>query len=583
LELVRARFEDSLRNEEELVLDSGFFDELASHSEKIEGLRKFLKSGAYDNELSRFRYDVVLDIGAGPLREIDVRAETVDWRPGEDWKGRVEAALANDPLQAVRLRAVPDRRVSTSLQQLRLLRNPAPSVDRAGEICALLDPPTGEDPDTVIRFARSIGVDACWTGFGPDGLYDVFFRPGWRPAERPHGPADYRRLANCPSRTLDDRDLQPLLLDHLRSSLPSYMLPATLTVLHEWPLLPNGKVDRRALPLPGISSRRETEIRQPRNPKEEILCALFAEMLDSESVGIDESFFDLGGHSLLATRLVSRIRSVLGVELAVHTLFEAPNVAALAERILVGSSTSTGFARVLTLRARGELPALFCIHPGGGLSWCYASLLRQIEPSRPLFGIQAPGFSPGDRMYSTIAEMAADYARTIRDIQPDGPYHLAGASFGGIAAHAVACALQREACDVGILAMIDAYPPVMGAEFELPDEEELAQDGQKPLEGVDEQLARQMWEVWKRHFEMTSQYYAPRFNGDLVLLAATGDGHAPVPQRWTPHVSGHVRVFELPCSHNDLTSPANMAAAGGILRNYLESTERKNSIHDKSI
>ncbi|HEU5412936.1 MAG TPA: amino acid adenylation domain-containing protein, partial [Candidatus Angelobacter sp.] len=191
---------------------------------------------------------------------------------------------------------------------------------------------SGQDPNELMQLGRELGTDLYWGGFGSDGLNDVIFSPSWAkglPEKRlPY--SYYRQFGNAPALAAEDTKLLPELQEHLRRMLPEYMVPSALMLISSWPLLPSGKIDRKALPEP---ERRGESYIAPANPEEEILCSIFRQVLSLDRVGAEDDFFALGGHSLLATRLVSQVRVSFGVDLPLRALFEAPNVRRLAAHL----------------------------------------------------------------------------------------------------------------------------------------------------------------------------------------------------------------------------------------------------------
>ncbi len=399
------------------------------------------------------------------------------------------------------------------------------------------------------------------------------------------------------------------LRKHLAASLPDAMVPTAFVGLGALPLTPNGKLDRRALPAPATPDTGRG--RPPRTPQEEVLAELFAEVLGLPTVGIDDDFFDLGGHSLLAARLAGRIREVLG-RATVQDLFKAPTVARLTEHLAEGGSADE-FGELLTLRASGRRAPVFVVPPAGGLSWCYAGLLKHIDREHPLYGLQVPPTTDPATMADSLDELAGRFAARIRAVRPSGPYHLLGWSFGGVLAHAVATALEEQGEQVGMLAVLDAYPRFEGAAEHRPDasavlnglmaqlgygQEELGddpldvdratgilQETGNALAQLEHDQLTGMVNVFQNNFRLQHSHSPGTFSGDLLFFTATlGRGPDwPTAQDWRPHIQGRIAEHAIACEHGLMTQREPLAEIGRTVSETLRrltlrqrsNTERK--------
>jgi nonribosomal peptide synthetase DhbF len=359
------------------------------------------------------------------------------------------------------------------------------------------------------------------------------------------------------------------------ANLPDYMVPSAFVALDRFPLMPNGKLDREALPPPDYTP---SVTRGPRSLQEDILCTLFAEVLGLDQVGIDSNFFELGGHSLLAIRLIGRIRATLDIEIAIRTLFEAPTVEALAKHISSDGATRSDLETLLPLRSSGTLAPLFCVHPAAGFSWAYSRLIRHIPSDHPIYGLQIRNLSKPDKLPGTIEEMAADYLNVIREIQPVGPYNLVGWSSGGLVAHAMATHLQNAGQEVAVLALLDSYPLNQNV---LPLTPDMAE---RPLEEMMESLRREgHWvsEFSEDHFKaIVESYYnnirismkfsPDRFHGDVLLFVSTGGETISPLETWKPYVDGEIKIHRTECDHGTMLDPPAVAKIGAVLTAELD-------------
>ncbi|MFD6778429.1 amino acid adenylation domain-containing protein [Streptomyces diastaticus] len=423
------------------------------------------------------------------------------------------------------------------------------------------------------------------------------------PHEDPHGGTTLTaHLVPAPGAAPAPEELRA----HAARHLPAYMVPTGWTTLERLPLTPHGKLDTAALPAPRALAA-PTGGRVPRTPREDVLCTLFAEALGAERVTIDDDFFALGGHSLLATRLIGRVRATLGADLTIRTLFEAPTVAALADR-LDSAADDDSLATLLPLRTTGSLPPLFCVHPAGGLAWPYAGLLPHLDPDQPLYGLQTPNLDGTAPFPETIEAMAATYAAALRTVQPHGPYRLLGWSFGGNVVQEIAVQLQEAGEEVALLAILDAFPLAPLDDLDSAPRDTVFRallanlgvaggdaGGSGPDGGVDAAAVREEFrragsplgalepgtiDAMVDNFAGQARlmrHYTPRtFHGPVLFFTATEGRPADAFPRslWDPYLTGPLHNTDVACAHAQLMSPDARAVVGPVLATALAALER---------
>ena len=267
-----------------------------------------------------------------------------------------------------------------------------------------------------------------------------------------------RRSAAPPP--LADELLAELRLN-LERFLPTYMHPATIVGLAELPRTPNGKIDRKALPLPlrtaATDQAANVEEHSSRKDVEARLVAIWRSVLGVPDVDPAENFFSLGGHSLLAARLLVRIEAAFGVRLTFAALFDAPTIAEQTRLVMQLETRQYDFRQMVRLHAAGSKPPLIAIHNTGVF---YYNLARLLGPDQPLTALQV--FDPVTvraTLPRSLEEIAAEYVALIRREQPAGPYQLIGWCVGGVLAFEVARQLREQQQTVAFVGLIDAWAP----------------------------------------------------------------------------------------------------------------------------
>ncbi|MBD2360529.1 amino acid adenylation domain-containing protein [Anabaena minutissima FACHB-250] len=387
---LKQQVQKRIEQEEELVIEPEFFLALTNYFPQIANVEIQPKRGRYVNELTQFRYDVILHLQ--PQVNNSSNINWLNWQQQGITLNTLTQLLESTQPEILGLRHVPNSRLTATVKAVELLKQ-EPALVTVGEIRLVLKSfeNMGVEPEDLWTLGEKFNyfVDISWSAGYEDGSYDVVFYskenniktniPSIANSinERP-----LQSYANNPLQARVARELVPQLRQYLKSKLPEYMLPSAFVLLDTLPLTPNGKLDRRALPEPDLGrSEPVTQDLIAHTPIQEILTGIWSQVLGVEYLGINDNFFDLGGHSLFATQVISRVRETFEIELPLRCLFESPTIADLSVSIEAEIKAQQGL----------QVPPLIPVSRDGEILLSFAQqrlwFIDQLEPGNPLYNM----------------------------------------------------------------------------------------------------------------------------------------------------------------------------------------------------
>jgi amino acid adenylation domain-containing protein len=630
---VRQSIHKRLMEEEECVIDPAFFIALQQRIPAITGASVQLKRGRHYNELTLFRYDVVLQVG-GEVEAVDV--EWISWNERRLDLGALRSLLEKERPQQLGIRGIPNARLSSEWEAAELLKQAERPDITTGELKHILDERdfSSLDPEEFWSLGNKLGYEVAvsWSVENNPAAYDVLLRRrdgksngqlaySFMPIPlEPSEVRPWRSYTNNPLRGIMSRELTRQLRESLGETLPNYMVPASFSVLDRMPLTPSGKIDRRALEEVETEEIVQSEsFVAPRDSFELSLAQIWEEALNIPQVGVRDSFFDLGGHSLLAVRVIARIHKTFGQVLPLTTLFEQPTIEQLAVLLRHGFKAAE-LSPLVTLRETGNMTPLYLVHPAGGGIMPYYDLARHLGPGRKIYGLQFQGFTARGRDYIPVEEMASHYIQAIQKTQPQGPYLLGGWSLGGVIALEMARQLQAQGQSIPKLLLLDTRAPIKtrrvggatqsetdalvalskkleaytGRPFPVSEEHlaGLSPDEQLDFfvaqmkarnmlpEEVDSAWLREFLAIYENNVNSVQAYTSDGYSGSAIVFRGK-DGlpevEAEYPEiysdealGWRSAVSGEVTVQQVPGNHLSMISAPNVQVLAKSMRESLE-------------
>lgn len=371
------------------------------------------------------------------------------------------------------------------------------------------------------------------------------------------------------------------LRERLRDRLPEHMLPSAFVVMPEFPLNPNGKVDKKALPAPTF--RTQTMRAQhvaPRDHVERMLADVWSELLGVENIGVHDNFFDLGGHSLIGIQLLAKVEQQHGKGMSLKALFQAPTIAGMA-KLLQDGGTTVPWTNLSAIQPNGNAIPFFCVHGDEANHF----LPRYLGNDQPFYAFFHQGEDGKPIRFTKVPDIASHFINELRTVRPNGPYLLGGYSFGGIVAYEMAQQLRRSGEEVALLALFDTYDPM---EFM-----KVMQQEAKPWDSIRKAMMRRAVRFYQRrgkllppklrHFyiidtydEAIRDYRAQPYDGTITIFKAK-DSIGAQDMGWKQW-SKHVDIRNVPGDHYSMIKEPDVRALSAELGSAIDLVVSKRAV-----
>lgn len=449
----------ALRDKELLVSPEYFVDLYKKHTDIFQ-IEILPKVGKANHEMNNYRYDVIIHVRKNS-EQINATTDEKNFENILDIENYIKANVTHDYIYI----KYPNKRIVKDYVECNRLYNLESGL-KIYDYDGILSIDQMTDFAKIQNFEAKFFIDVSC----PLYIYVVLFKNG--NSSQKNILIEYSMTTlnkkfdwvNNPlaSQKRFENQFPAELKAFISTKLPSYMVPSRYVSLEKMPLNIHGKIDKSALVEPALI-RSEAYV-VPRNELESQLCQIWGQVLGlpEDVIGVQDDFFALGGHSLSAFRVLSLANEAFSVQLPARTLFEYPSIETLTLFIKKAQEdpliSQEMVSPLIALKKNGFKVPLFLIHPLGGTIFWYKALSRYLDNNRPIYAIQDPGINTSELLFNSLEEMASSYLKTIKEIQPNGPYLLAGASFGGTVSMEMANQLLKSGEKVNFLGLMDAWP-----------------------------------------------------------------------------------------------------------------------------